>query len=168
MSQPVSTVADKFVLWILMSWQSWYCGLASKALFQASLSWVRNAKCLLSPFDWFGASNWLIHCKWIEVTTAWLLQQNVYLLQLLCVFENWWRNKMMGGWDGICFFLFLGPILWNYQISAFNLILTLLLMRSQIVPLGRLIIRVLMRDGPEVPMLIDRTSGPALCRRTLW
>ena len=30
------------------------------------------------------------------------------------------------------------------------------------VALGRLIIRVIMRDGPEVPMLIDRTSGPAL------
>ncbi len=29
-------------------------------------------------------------------------------------------------------------------------------------PVGRLILRVLMRDGPEVPMLIDRTSGPAL------
>ena len=29
-----------------------------------------------------------------------------------------------------------------------------------------LIIRVLAQDGPEVPMLIDRTCGPALCRRT--
>ncbi len=38
---------------------------------------------------------------------------------------------------------------------------------SVLFPLGRHIIRVLTRGGPEVLMLIDRTSGPALCSGTL-
>ncbi len=54
------------------------------------------------------------------------------LLQLLCVFETKMMEDQIDGrtsssvwWHG--FFFFFGPILWNYQISAFNFILLLLL-----------------------------------------
>ncbi len=66
-----------------------------------------------------------------------LLQLLQLLLPLLCVSET--------GWDGIRFFLFvffLGPILWNYQISAFNFLRVILRIRNYFLSFWALMVQI--------------------------